>query len=129
MRGKWVCTIFAVSTVALLVFGTVARQKTMDVFGAGNSLPILVIDAGHGGFDGGAVGVNGTTEQDINLSISRSVQALSGLFGYASVMTRPDEQALDYVEGRSVRENKVADIKARERITNETENPVFLSIH
>lgn len=129
MRGKWVCTIFAVSTVALLVFGTVARQKTMDVFGAGNSLPVLVIDAGHGGFDGGAVGVNGTTEQDINLSISRSVQALSGLFGYASVMTRPDEQALDYVEGRSVRENKVADIKARERITNETENPVFLSIH
>ena len=129
MQGKWVCTALIASTAALLLFGTVTRPKTADVFGGEGRLPTLVIDAGHGGFDGGAVGANGTSEQDINLSIARSMQALTGLFGYPSAMTRPDEQALDYVEGRSVRENKVADIKARERIANETANPVFLSIH
>lgn len=129
MREKWVCAALIASTAALLVFGAVTRPDTAVVFGSGSHPPTLVIDAGHGGFDGGAVGANGTCEQDINLSIARSMQALTDLFGYPTVMTRPDEQALDYVEGRSVRENKVADIKARERIANETANPVFLSIH
>lgn len=129
MKEKWVCTALAVSTLALLLFGMVSPRETRPAFGAEDRQPTLVIDAGHGGFDGGAVGANGTTEQDINLSISRSVQALCELFGYQTVMTRPDEQALDYIAGRAVRENKVADIKARERIANDTENPVFLSIH
>ena len=73
----------------------------------------LVIDAGHGGFDGGAVGSSGTSEQDINLSIAQ----------------RTDENALGYDPSRSVRENKIADIKAREQFVQETSNPVFLSIH
>ncbi len=38
----------------------------------------LVIDAGHGGFDGGAVGSNGTAEQDINLSIAQRLYGLAG---------------------------------------------------
>ena len=123
------CAILCAATGAFFLFGLLTSPAVVHVFGNGESLPVLVVDAGHGGFDGGAVGANGTSEQDINLSISRSVQALSGFFGYPAAMTRPDEQALDYQQGRSVRENKVADIKARERITNEVKNPIFLSIH
>ena len=89
----------------------------------------LVIDAGHGGFDGGAVGSNGTTEQDINLSIAQRVQALAGFFGVRTALTRADENALDYDSSRSIRENKVADIRAREQIVRETSDPVFVSIH
>lgn len=89
----------------------------------------LIIDAGHGGFDGGAVGATGTTEQDINLSIAQRVQLLASFFGVPTVMTRADGQALDYDPSRPVRENKVADIKAREQIVLQTENPVFVSIH
>ena len=129
MQGKRVCTILIASTAALLLFSSAALPKTADVFCRDRRLPTLVIDAGHGGFDGGAVGANGTSEQHINLSVARSTQALSSLFGYLSAMTRPDEQALDYIAGRSVHENKVADIKARERITNEITDPIFLSIH
>ena len=91
--------------------------------------PTLVIDAGHGGFDGGAIGATGTTEQDINLSIAQRVQALAGFFGVRTAMTRDSSEALDYNAGRSVRENKVTDIKAREKIVADTVNPVFLSIH
>ena len=68
----------------------------------------LVIDAGHGGFDGGAVGSNGTTEQDINLSIAQRVQSLAEFFGVRTAMTRTDENALDYDPSRPVRENKIA---------------------
>lgn len=89
----------------------------------------LVIDAGHGGFDGGAVGSSGTSEQDINLSIAQRVQALAEFFGVHTAMTRTDEIALGYDPSRSVRENKIADIKAREQFVQETSNPVFLSIH
>ena len=89
----------------------------------------LVIDAGHGGFDGGAVGSNGTTEQDINLSIAQRVQSLAAFFGVRTAMTRTDENALDYDPSRPVRENKIADIKAREQLVQDTADPVFLSIH
>jgi N-acetylmuramoyl-L-alanine amidase len=129
VKEKWVCILLTTSLTVLLLFGMMERQQPRPVFSTGSELPILVLDAGHGGFDGGAVGADGTMEQDINLSIAYRVQALCGLFGYPVQMTRTDEQALDYVEGRSVRENKVADIKARERIVNNVENPVFLSIH
>ena len=44
-------------------------------------------------------------------------------------MTRADENALAYDPSRTIRENKVADIKAREQIVEEASNPVFLSIH
>lgn len=78
-----------------------------------NAQTTLVIDAGHGGFDGGAVGADGTAEQDINLSIAKRVQVLANFFGVPTAMTRPDENALDYNPSRTVRENKIADIKAR----------------
>ncbi|MDO5141819.1 MAG: N-acetylmuramoyl-L-alanine amidase [Eubacteriales bacterium] len=89
----------------------------------------LVIDAGHGGFDGGATGAAGTGEQAINLCIAQRVQALAAFCGTRTVMTRTTEDALDYDPSRSVRENKVADIRARERLVAGIADPVFLSIH
>lgn len=105
------------------------RDGLKSVFSAAKNPETLVIDAGHGGFDGGAVGAGGVTEQGINLRIAQHTQALAGFFGIPTVMTRANEEALDYVEGRPIRENKVADIRARQHIAEETENAVFLSIH
>ena len=128
-KERWICASLLIATALLLAFGSTTGRDWVSVFSSEQTCPTLVIDAGHGGFDGGAVGSNGTTEQDINLNIARSLQALAQCFGYSAKMTREDEQALDYVEGRSIRENKVADIKARERIAEETEHAVFLSVH
>lgn len=75
------------------------------------------------------VGTDGTAEQDINLSIAKRVQVLANFFGVPTAMTRPDENALDYNPSRTVRENKIADIKAREKLVNSIPSPVFLSIH
>lgn len=100
-----------------------------SVFSPSDTPETLVIDAGHGGFDGGAVSASGVSEQQINLYIARHTQALAGFFGIPTVMTRADENALGFVDGRAIRDNKVADIHERRRIAEETENPVFLSIH
>lgn len=113
------------ASLALCIGGRSAVQAVMHH----DSARTLVIDAGHGGFDGGAVGSSGTTEQDINLSIAQRVQALAGFFGVRTALTRADENALDYDSSRSIRENKVADIRAREQIVRETSDPVFVSIH
>ena len=113
------------ASLALCIGGRSAVQAVMHH----DSARTLVIDAGHGGFDGGAVGSNGTTEQDINLSIAQRVQALAEFFGVHTVMTRTDGNALDYDPSRPVRENKIADIKAREQLVQDMADPVLLSIH
>lgn len=115
--------LFAVS------WGMEHKNDILSVFGEGEPARTLIIDAGHGGFDGGAQSADGTTEQHINLCIARDVQSLCGLFGEQTVLTRSSEEALDYSAGRTIHENKVADIKARQRIAEETPEGVFLSIH
>lgn len=116
----------------LLAIGLVTwtgGSRVVQTLARGSMARTLVIDAGHGGFDGGAVGATGTTEQDINLSIAQRVQSLAGFFGVSTTMTRINEQALDYDPSRPVRDNKVADIKAREQLVQDEKNPVFVSIH
>lgn len=127
MRKNAAIWFILAAALALLLF--LPQNGFMSVFSPSSGAETLVIDAGHGGFDGGAVGAGGVTEQGINLSIARHTEALAGFFGIPTVMTRTDEGALGYVDGRPIRENKVTDIRERERIANETENPVFLSIH
>lgn len=99
------------------------------VFASHSYQHTLVLDAGHGGMDGGAVAEDGTAEQDINLAIVRKCQALAGFFGIRTILTREDENSLDYDPACTVRQNKVADIHAREKRTNQAENPVFVSVH
>lgn len=117
------------ATLALALVVGMRGGSMVQAIAQNRAARTLVIDAGHGGFDGGAVGSSGTSEQDINLSIAQRVQALAEFFGVHTAMTRTDENALGYDPSRSVRENKIADIKAREQFVQETSNPVFLSIH
>ena len=121
--------IIILITLIVLTFSIPPVREILTTFSPSETNPTLVIDAGHGGFDGGAVGATGITEQDINLSISQMLYDLSYFCGQKAVMTRTDTNALDYDASLSVRENKISDIHARENITNSTENPIFMSIH
>lgn len=113
--------------LAILPYREVLSYRT--VFAPYNYQSTLVLDAGHGGFDGGAAAADGTTEQNINLAIVKKCRGLAGLFGVRTILTREDNSALAYDPSKSVRANKVADIRAREQIAHSVSNPVFLSIH
>lgn len=126
--GKKRIALGAVALALALILG-VRGGSMVQAIAQGCEVRTLVIDAGHGGFDGGAVGSNGTTEQDINLSIAQRVQLLAEFFGVHTAMTRTDGNALDYDPSRPIRENKIADIKAREQLVRNMADPVFLSIH
>lgn len=89
----------------------------------------LVIDAGHGGEDGGTSSADGTKEKDLNLIFSKKLEELFKSAGVRTTMTRSEDKLLydplsDY-KGRK----KILDAKERIRIVNECENPVFVSIH
>ncbi len=91
--------------------------------------PTIIIDAGHGGEDGGTVGINGSLEKDINLNIAFCLYDIFRLGGYDVVMTRKDDTLLydrnvDY-KGRK----KALDLAARVSIANKYEDCIFISIH
>lgn len=92
----------------------------------------LVIDAGHGGEDAGAVAADGTLEKDLNLEIANLVYALSILNGIDAKMTRTEDTLLyDYYGDLEdyTGQKKVYDLKNRLKIAESEENPIYLGIH
>lgn len=85
----------------------------------------LVIDPGHGGFDGGAIAPDGTKESDLNLEISEKIKAISELLGIRTLMTRIDDTPRTSSDDYSERK----DLEYRVGIANREPNAVLLSIH
>lgn len=85
----------------------------------------LVIDAGHGGIDGGAVSAGGKKESDINLAIALRLQAIAEFCGVSTVMTRTDDKMRSDIVSYSERE----DLIHRTEIINSAPNGVLISIH
>lgn len=93
-----------------------------------NSRATIVIDAGHGGEDGGATSCTGVLESEINLSIAKRFNDLMHLLGMPTVMIRNTDISV-YTEGKSLSEKKISDLKQRLSIVNSTQNPILISIH
>ncbi len=90
---------------------------------------IIVLDAGHGGEDGGAIGVGGIIEKDINLAITLKTEKFLRFLGYDVVLTR-DKDIMTCDDGlRSQREKKISDIKNRLYMVENTPCLCFISIH
>lgn len=90
--------------------------------------PHIIIDAGHGGEDGGAVGRDGVLEKEINLSVSNDLYDLLTFFGFEAEKTRRGDGALTN-EGDTVKERKYNDMKMRLDIFNSSDNNVIISVH
>ena len=105
------------------------RQTAQVFFATGGEAPVVVIDAGHGGVDGGAVAADGTVESGINLEIARRVDALMRFTGQKTQMTRTEDISI-YSEGSdSIREKKVSDLHNRVALVNGMSCAVLISIH
>jgi len=89
----------------------------------------LVLDAGHGGADGGAVSVTGTQESVINLAIVLKMDQIAGLLGIDAVLTRDAEQIAYPGWADTIRSKKVADQRARVQLINARESAFLISVH
>ena len=92
-----------------------------------DTIPIIVIDAGHGGVDGGAIAKDGTKEKDLNLSLALTLSDMLESFGYDVILTRSDDALLS-MDGSSS-SKKLQDLKKRVDIVNNTDNPILVSLH
>ena len=119
--------IVVVSVLLLVKWGNAAVTTAVE------SRPIerkqcIVIDAGHGGVDGGATSCTGKLESSYNLEIALRLNDLLHLLGYDTKMVRTADVSV-YTKGESIAQKKVSDLKERVRMVNETENALLLSIH
>lgn len=89
----------------------------------------LIIDAGHGGVDGGAVSARGTVESKINLEIALRLDAIMGLYGVNVKMLRSEDISLHNPSADTIREKKVSDIHNRVKMIEDTPNATLISIH
>ena len=88
----------------------------------------VIIDAGHGGIDGGATSVSGVLESKLNLDIALKLRDIMGLLGINTVMIRETDCSV-YTQGQTIGQKKISDLKERVRIVNSTENAILVSIH
>ena len=89
---------------------------------------VIVVDAGHGGIDGGATSCTGVLESGINLEISLRLNDLLRFMGYETLMVRTTDTSI-HTQGNTIAAQKVSDLKERVGLVNRTSNALLISIH
>ena len=122
---------YPLAAAVLLALFALAQQRAARTAAAeaDSTPPVLVIDAGHGGADGGAVAPDGTLESRINLDIALRLEALARFWGAETAMTRTGEDIAYPADADSIAAKKVADQHARVGLVNNTPGAILLSIH
>lgn len=88
----------------------------------------IIIDAGHGGVDGGATSCTGVLESGLNLEISLRLDDLMHLLGYNTKMVRTTDVSI-YTQGETISSKKISDLKERVKLVNDTPYGILVSIH
>lgn len=117
--------------LSVTVLSVSARRPAVTAFSY-TEMPrveVIVLDAGHGGADGGAVSADGTPEDDINLAIVLRLRDLFALMGRQTVLTRTGEASLADPDSATLRQEKVSDTKNRVALINSVANGCLISIH
>ena len=130
---KTICVLCVVLFASLGIYTAgKSSEKTMQalsraqVFSFHNT---VILDAGHGGEDGGAVAPDGTAEKEINLEIANGIAAYFELFGVPYIPVRTVDTSVCDPGLATVRERKRSDIMNRYALVNETPDAILLSIH
>lgn len=123
---------FLISILLILTATTLHRVYTLwirdevDTATSPTTLRAVILDAGHGGRDGGAVSVTGTAEKTLNLDTTLTLAALLKAQGYRVLLTRETDTALTHEDGGS---RKMQDLRGRLAIAEAYPGVPFLSIH
>ncbi|MBR2589847.1 MAG: N-acetylmuramoyl-L-alanine amidase [Clostridia bacterium] len=133
-KSVFICLVsfLCIVLVSIILFGicfVVPIYKNTESKQIVSALPTIVIDCGHGGPDGGAVGADGTCEKDINLALGFALREILIQNGYQVVMTREKDAFICDDHSASLREQNVSDIHNRLKIAKSVPNSLFISIH
>jgi len=118
--------------IFVLIFGVIATTAEKAVKAntvALSQKPVIIIDAGHGGEDGGTQSADGTLEKDINLSISLKLEKILNRYGFETVMIRDSDKMIYDDSASTVRSRKSSDLHNRMAVMRKYPASIFLSIH
>lgn len=121
--------------ILLISFGALSiniskdRLKTIETSAVPVLNKVVIVDAGHGLPDGGAVSSNGVTESEINLQIAFKLKNLLEQGGNKVILTRSDENGIYDANSNTIREKKISDVRKRVEIGNNSGADIFVSIH
>lgn len=122
-------SLFCSTLTAMLCLTFTANDEATEVFLNRVYQNTVIVDAGHGGEDGGAVGIDGTNEKDINLDIALKLEKILSFYGFNVIMTRTQD-VMTCDEGLStLRERKVSDIHNRFALIEANPDAIFVSVH
>ena len=133
MRGRRMAAaaLPVLLAAAVILGGAAARRAVaaMEFDRPRSRDRVVVIDAGHGGEDGGAGSLTGVPESQLNLAVALRVDALLGLYGEQVVMLREEDVSLHSPQAETLREKKSSDLRNRAAAVEAVEGAVLLSIH
>lgn len=90
---------------------------------------LLILDAGHGGEDGGAVSLSGALESNLNLAVVKRMDGVLGLFGVRTLLLREEDVSLHDPGAKTLRQKKSSDLRNRVAMVEGQRNGVLISIH
>lgn len=123
--------LLLLAALLLSVVFRVGEQNLWQLIAANTEAteaPVIILDAGHGGEDSGAVGKNGVLEKDLNLSLSKTLAAMLRLAGYTVIESRTEDRLLcddNVPKGH----RKQTDLSNRLALTQKHPGCVLISIH
>lgn len=117
------------SIVCLIAFFSNYENRNAEISVGVKQKPQIIIDAGHGGFDGGAVADDGTVEKDINLNISNTLSELLRIYGFEVIVTRSIDASTDNTESKKIATRKKSDLRNRLEMMKDYPDAVFVSVH
>lgn len=130
IKKRWIVSIVcAIVACVILITAIVIGYKITSVnsYSVANAKHTIVIDAGHGGIDGGSVGKErGTVESELNLTYAKNLAKLLNNMGINVVLTRSDNNGLYEPNAKSL---KKSDMKKRKEIIENTNPTLIVSIH
>ena len=126
---KLMPTIMAILSICLaLVLTSEPLSAVLSQTQLEHKTHTIIIDAGHGGVDGGAISCTGALESQINLEIALRLEELLHFLGFETKMIRRTDVSV-YTEGATIAAKKISDLKNRVKIVNETDGGILISIH
>ena len=129
-RHGGLLTVSAVLLAVVMFFVAASQVKEhLSAAGEPSQFRKVIIDPGHGGMDGGAIGTGGVIEKDINLAISLKLRSLLEIQGYEVLMTRDTDVSI-YDDGiKGIGKQKKSDMYNRLKLIEKNPDAIVLSIH
>ncbi len=122
-------TAAMIGCFVLLAVCARVTEHTLPTSAPVSDKPVIVIDAGHGGLDSGAVGKSGLLEKDVNLAVVKYLQQFLEISGFETVLTRSEDISIYDPGTEGIRNQKLSDMDNRLEIIQSYPDSIFLCVH